>query len=53
MLQRHTVRLPSWDYSWLWWYYLTMCTHKRECIFGEVTNEKMMLNALGRIVEEE
>jgi len=30
-----------------------MCTHERECLFGEVVNDKMVLNALGRIVEDE
>jgi REP element-mobilizing transposase RayT len=30
-----------------------MCAHRRECIFGEVVDDEMVLNEMGRIVEEE
>ena len=29
---------------------MTVCTHNRECLFGEIQNEEMELNALGQIV---
>jgi REP element-mobilizing transposase RayT len=32
-------------------YYLTLCTHKGKNIFGELSNDEMMLNDLGKIVQ--
>lgn len=46
-------RLKDWDYSTPWWYYVTICTKDMKCWFGEVINGKMVLNELGKIVEEE
>ena len=34
-------------------FYVTICTHGRECLFGEVVEAKMHLNTLGEIVQEE
>ena len=50
---RHSTRLREWDYSWPWWYYVTICAYERRCIFGEVINDKMRLNDIGEIVREE
>jgi len=44
-------RLKDRDYSTPWWYYVTICTKNFRNWFGEVTNGKMILNDLGRIVE--
>jgi REP element-mobilizing transposase RayT len=33
-------------------YFVTVCTHARECIFGSIIKEKMILNDEGKIVEE-
>jgi putative transposase len=46
-------RLENWDYSTPWWYYVTICTKNFEDWFGEIKNGKMILNDLGKIVEEE
>ena len=35
-----TVRLKSWDYGWNGVYFITICTHKRKCYFGEVIEFK-------------
>jgi putative transposase len=48
-----SVRLQEWDYSNPWWYYVTICTKNHEEFFGKVVNEKMILNELGKIAEEE
>jgi len=48
-----TGRLKEWDYSTPWWYYVTICTKNFKCWFGEVKNGKMILNDLGKIIEEE
>ena len=47
------MRLKSWNYTWAWWYSVTICTHDRQCLFGEVRGDRVVLNQLGRIVEEE
>jgi REP element-mobilizing transposase RayT len=34
-------------------YFVTICTHRRRCIFGDIVDSDMRPNALGRIVAEE
>lgn len=34
-------------------YFITICTYKRECLFGEIKNEEIILNEIGHIVENE
>lgn len=46
-------RLKEWDYSTPWWYYITLCTKNFRNWFGEIKNGKMILNDLGRVIEEE
>jgi putative transposase len=46
-------RLKDWDYSIPWWYYVTICTKHFRNWFGDVKDGKMILNELGKIVEEE
>nr|WP_294779181.1 transposase [uncultured Flavobacterium sp.] len=46
-------RLQNWDYSCEAVYFITMVTKDRECIFGNVENEKMILNDNGKIIENE
>ncbi len=48
-----SARLKEWDYSTPWWYYITINTKNHVEYFGEVKNEKMVLNKLGKIVLEE
>ncbi len=47
------MRLRSYDYSQAGAYFVTICTHNREILFGEIANRKMMLNQAGRIVADE
>lgn len=51
--RRHSVRLHYWDYSRPGWYFLTLCTHRRRCLFGSVEGAVCVLSAFGRIVEEQ
>jgi REP element-mobilizing transposase RayT len=44
-------RLKDWDYSIPWWYYVTICTKDMKCWFGEIKKGKMILNDLGKFVE--
>lgn len=34
-------------------YFITLCTHERQCLFGEIVDGQMLLNKLGAIVEDE
>jgi REP element-mobilizing transposase RayT len=50
----HTSRrLEGWDYTQAAAYFLTLCTHQRQCRFGTVTDERVVLTPTGRIVVEE
>jgi putative transposase len=46
-------RLQNWDYSSEAVYFITITTEDRKCIFGSVVNDKMILNNVGQIVENE
>jgi len=45
-------RLKNYDYSSNWWYFITICTKNREYYFGDVKNDKMVLNKIGEIVQK-
>ena len=45
------MRLLGYDYSLAGAYFITMVTHHRECVFGEVVNGEMRVNQYGKIVE--
>ena len=47
---RRSIRLKGYDYSQSGAYFLTICTHNREPVFGKIANAKMELNIYGRIV---
>ena len=50
---RHSIRLPGYDYSQAGAYYVTINTHKKEHLFGEVVGGVVKLSPLGKIVQEE
>jgi REP element-mobilizing transposase RayT len=50
---RRSIRLKNYDYSQLGYYFLTICTYKRQSWFGEIKNNRMYLNQIGKIVAEE
>jgi putative transposase len=47
---RRSIRLAGFDYRNPATYFVTMCTHNREHVFGEIRNGMMGLNENGRIV---
>ena len=51
--QRRSVRLPGYDYRQAGAYYITLCTHNRAWIFGQITDDDMHLSRFGRIAEQE
>jgi REP element-mobilizing transposase RayT len=47
---RHSIRLKDHDYSQAGTYFVTICTHNRECLFGEIRDGEMRLNEPGIMV---
>lgn len=47
---RRSIRLREYDYSQEGLYFVIICTHERECLFGEIVNGEMQLNEFGKIV---
>lgn len=45
---RKPTRIPGYDYSKCNYYFITLCTYDKKCIFGSPQN----LNRLGKIVQE-
>lgn len=50
---RDSIRLKGHNYSTEGFYYITICTEGRQCLFGAVINGKMVLNDYGKIVDNE
>lgn len=48
---RRSIRLKGYDYSLPGAYFITVCTHRREPVFGQIDDGLMHPNPLGRIVE--
>ncbi|MGZ8096085.1 MAG: hypothetical protein ACXWT4_20500 [Methylobacter sp.] len=44
--RRKSIRLKHYDYSQAGAYFVTICTHHRQCLFGEIENGGMVLNGL-------
>jgi putative transposase len=47
-----STRLKHWDYSSKGRYFITICTHHREHMFGAIVNGQMQLNENGNIVHQ-
>jgi REP element-mobilizing transposase RayT len=45
-------RLKNWDYSSSGFYFITICTHEHTNYFGEIKNNKIELNKIGKIVSQ-
>jgi putative transposase len=50
--RRKSIRLKHYDYSQAGAYFVTVCTHERQCLFGEIQNGNMRLNQFGQIVAD-
>ncbi len=46
---RKATRIPNYDYSRNNYYFITICTHNKECLFGTT----QLLNAFGRIAAQD
>jgi len=50
---RRSIRIPNFDYSQDGWYFVTICSHQRERLFGDVVDGVMVINKFGDIVNSE
>ena len=48
---RRSIRLPQYDYTQSGVYFVTICTHERECVLGDVVDGVMILNDWGIIAD--
>ena len=51
--KRRSIRLKDYDYSQAGAYFVTMCTFKKECLFGDIEDGKMRLNEFGEVVKRQ
>jgi len=49
---RRSIRLKEYDYSQPGAYFVTVCTHNRECLFGHIQENVMVMNDAGRMIEK-
>jgi putative transposase len=50
---KRSIRLKGYDYAQPGAYFVTICTYRQGCLFGEVSEGEMALNEFGKVVEEE
>ena len=48
-----SIRLPGYDYPQPGAYFITIVTHNRQCSFGNIIDDEMMLNEFGVLVQNE
>jgi REP element-mobilizing transposase RayT len=53
LYQRHSLRIKNYNYSLPGAYFVTICTYRKENIFGYITDGKIELNVLGKITVRE
>ena len=51
-VNRHSTRLPGVDYAQHGAYFVTVCAHQSQPIFGHVEQGNMSLNAIGQFAQE-
>ena len=49
---RRSIRLKNYDYSREGFYFITIVSHNREYLFGEIVNDEMVLNDAGMMIEQ-
>ncbi len=47
---RRSIRLQGYDYTQAGAYFVTICTHQRQHLFGEIIDGQMHLNLCGQVV---
>jgi REP element-mobilizing transposase RayT len=49
---RRSIRLKGYDYSQAGLYFVTICVQNRECVFGKIADNEMILNDVGRVAQQ-
>ncbi|MEM7759697.1 MAG: transposase [Cyanobacteria bacterium P01_A01_bin.40] len=49
---RQSIRLKNYNYAANGYYFVTICTHQKQCFFGDVIDGKMQLSAVGEIAHQ-
>ncbi len=49
---RRPIRLKNYDYSKPGYYYVTICTQNRECLFGNIMDGEMVFSAAGNMIQK-
>jgi REP element-mobilizing transposase RayT len=49
---RRSIRLKGYDYAQAGAYFVTICTHNRACLFGDIVDDSIRLNDAGQLVQE-
>lgn len=50
---RRSIRLSDFDHASAGGYFVTLCTHEKKCVLGDIRGSEMHLSDLGRIVDLE
>ena len=48
---RRSIRLKEYDYSQTGAYFITICTQDRQCLFGEIVDNEMVLIDAGQMIQ--
>lgn len=51
--KRRSIRLQGYDYSLPGAYFITVCTYRHICLFGDIVDGRMRLSAVGEIVADQ
>jgi putative transposase len=49
--RRRLIRLPEYDCSRCGYYFITVCTRNRRCLFGQIEKGRMILNDAGKMID--
>ena len=49
---RRSIRLKGYDYTQSGWYFITICTYQKHCLFSAIANSQSILNKFGKIASE-
>jgi len=47
-IHRHRIRLKGYDYSQAGMYFVTISVQDRQCLFGKIADDKIILNDVGK-----
>jgi REP element-mobilizing transposase RayT len=48
---RHSIRLEAFDYSSPGYYFITICSQNRESLYGNISQDSMVLNDSGEMIK--